>query len=206
MLFRSAERLAKIEEESKAKIKEVEAYYDKQRKALEANTEQFRRQGDEIVRNLQLEAAYNNLSTDTVEILKAQNDAYKRVDDEIQKLKDQKAQLKDDETELAGIYDVQIEKIKKLGLEQAVQAGEAIKIIQQQRAAQDELNHSLDMKAIAIKNDEAGKRLTEDLSLIGLYGEELKKQTNLIEAQRELRSTLIELQDRKSTRLNSSHT
>ena len=90
------------------------------------------------------------------------------------------------------------EKIKKLGLEQAVQAGEAIKIIQQQRAAQDELNHSLDMKAIAIKNDEAGKRLTEDLSLIGLYGEELKKQTNLIEAQRELRSTLIELQNEEN--------
>ena len=176
------------------RIREVTAWLDQQRKTLEANTAQFKRQGEEINNNLQLELAYTKVSDDAAEIIKAQMDAYKRTDDEVQKLRDQKTMLKADEADLIPIIDAQIAKIQQLGAEQSAQAVVAIKALQDQRAAQDELNHSLEMKAEAIKYDESGKRLTEDLSLIGLYGEELKKQQSYIQAQRDLRATLNELQ------------
>lgn len=189
------EKINSLESKQKPVVRsDVEPYYMNQKKALEANVELFRSQGEIFVKNIQLQGLYNGLSNDTVEILTAQNDAYLRTNQEVERLQTQKRLLKNDETELASIYDVQIGKIKTIGQEQAKQAADAIKVLQQQRVIQDELNHQLDLKALKIRSDEAGKRLTEDLSLIGLYGEQLKKQTNFIEAQRDLRSTLNELQ------------
>jgi lambda family phage tail tape measure protein len=183
---------AKADKENQQRLREAQAYYKEQARQLQANTDAFKRQGEEIVKNLQLEVAFNGVSEDTVEIIKAQNDAYKRTADEIQKLKEQKAALKPEETELAKLIDEQIAKIQRLGQEQANQATAAIQQLQAQRDAQDRLNHALEMKSLAIKNDESLLQLQEQLGLVGQYGDALQNNLVKLDVERELRGKLNE--------------
>lgn len=183
-------RLENLGNKQKKNLREVNAYYDQQVKLLKAGTEQFKRQGEEIVKNLRLQYQYNGLSEDTVEIITAQNDAYKRAADEIQKLKDQRALLKPEEKELAKLIDEQIVKIERLGHAQANQATNAIQNLQAQRDAQDRLNHALEMKSLDIGNNENLLQLQEQLSLVGQYGDVLENNLIKINVERELRSKL----------------
>jgi lambda family phage tail tape measure protein len=190
--IKNRDAAAKADEAAKKRRAEAKAYYEEQARQIEANVAAFKRQGDEIVKNLQLEVAFNGVSEDTVEIIKAQNDAYKRTADEVQKLRDQKAALKPNETELAAIIDQQIAKVQKLGQEQANQATAAIQQLQAQRDAQDRLNHALEMKSLAIKNDESLLQLQEQLGLVGKYGDALQNNLVKLDVERELRGKLNE--------------
>ena len=184
---------AKADEANKRKLKETTAYYADQAKTLEANTQQFKLQGEEIVKNLKAEAFFNTISEDTVEVIKAQTEAYKRANDEVTKLQNQRALLKPEETELIKLYDMQIAKIQQLGLEQGMQATAAIIQLQAQRDAQDKLNHSLEMKALAVKSDESLLQLQEQLNLVGKYGDSLKDNLIKLDVERELRSKLNDI-------------
>jgi lambda family phage tail tape measure protein len=177
---RAEERLAKLEEFKNSLKQTVDAAKD---------------QTDEFINQLKFQDQLLGLSDDQKEIEQAKADALKSTSDAIKKLQGDQQALKDATgqwidalgpekyQEIGRAIDEL--KVKQQGLPETVQ-----EYIQKQQAAKkaiDEAAHAVEMFAEKQKFTEAGIQLTENLSLIGLYGDELEKQTAQIELQRQLR-------------------
>lgn len=177
---RAEERLAKLEEFKNSLKQTVDAAKD---------------QTDEFINQLKFQDQLLGLSDDQKEIEQAKADALKSTSDAIKKLEGDQKALKDATgqwidalgpekyQEIGRAIDEL--KVKQQGLPETVQ-----EYIQKQQAAKkaiDEAAHAVEMFAEKQKFTEAGIQLTENLSLIGLYGDELEKQTAQIELQRQLR-------------------
>jgi lambda family phage tail tape measure protein len=187
------EAAANALEKQKQKLKELKAYYADQAKQLESNTQQFKKQGDAVVTNLQNELMFNKISEDSVEIIKAINEATTRTTDEVTKLKDARALLKPEEKELIAIYDMQISKVQEIGNIQTQQTIVAIQALQQQKDAQDRLNHSLETKSNLIRSDESLLQLQKQLETVGMFGDKLQDNLIKLDVERELRGKLNDI-------------
>ena len=187
------EAAANALEKQKQKLKETNAYYADQAKQLESNTQQFKKQGDAIVTNLQNELMFNKISEDSVEIIKAINEATTRTTDEVTKLKDARALLKPEEKDLMAIYDMQISKVQEIGSIQTQQTIVAIQALQQQKDAQDRLNHSLETRSNLIRSDESLLQLQKQLETVGMFGDKLQDNLIKLDVERELRGKLNDI-------------
>jgi lambda family phage tail tape measure protein len=187
------EAAANALEKQKQKLIELKAYYADQAKQLESNTQQFKKQGDAVVTNLQNELMFNKISEDSVEIIKAINEATTRTTDEVTKLKDARALLKPEEKELIAIYDMQISKVQEIGNIQTQQTIIAIQALQQQKDAQDRLNHSLETKSNLIRSDESLLQLQKQLETVGMFGDKLQDNLIKLDVERELRGKLNDI-------------
>ena len=187
------EAAANALEKQKQKLKETNAYYADQAKQLESNTQQFKKQGDAIVTNLQNELMFNKISEDSVEIIKAINEATTRTTDEVTKLKDARALLKPEEKDLMAIYDMQISKVQEIGSIQTQQTILAIQALQQQKDAQDRLNHSLETRSNLIRSDESLLQLQKQLETVGMFGDKLQDNLIKLDVERELRGKLNDI-------------
>jgi lambda family phage tail tape measure protein len=99
------------EDQRQTKIREVNDGLTKQRKELQEITKAFADQNRQIAENYVKEAGYINLSEETVQVLKAQDDVYKRAADAVKELQDKKAGLKDEEKGLIPVINQQIKAI-----------------------------------------------------------------------------------------------
>ena len=106
-------KIAEDMEKQAEAAREVEDAFAKQRKAIELTSVAYKKQSNEINDNLNLEKSFIGKSEDQVEIIKAQEAAYKRAADEIEKLTNAKNALGKDEQKLVSIYDEQIQKIRE---------------------------------------------------------------------------------------------
>lgn len=164
-----------------------------QRAEIENVTKTLRKQNDEVVRSLGLEASYMKMSEDSVEVAKVQREVYDRAIEAITELQNKKAGLKDEEKALAVEIDKQIAAINNSIMADQVRAETAVRNLQAMRNAQEAFARSIEDTRRAYTKGEALTQLQEELSLIGLYGEELDKQTKLNEINRDLRQQMFDL-------------
>lgn len=185
----------KRDQEAQARLQERTAKLEDFKSTLKTTVDAAKDQTQEFIKQLQFQDQLLSLSDDQKEIEQAKADALKSTSDAIKKLESDQKALKD----AAGQYidalgpekyqeitkAIQELKLAQQGLPQTVQEY----ILKQQAAkkAIDEAAHAVEMFAEKQKFAEAGQQLTENLSLIGLYGDELEKQTAQIELQRQLR-------------------
>lgn len=190
----AAEQL-KRDQEQAARAEERLAKLEEFKSSLKSTVDAAKDQTEEFVNQLKFQDKLLGLSDDQKEIEQAKADALKSTGDAIKKLEGDQLALKD----AAGQW------LDALGPEKYQEIGKAIadlkaaqaglpetvqQYIQKQQDAKkaiDEAAHAVEMFAEKQNFAEAGIQLTENLSLIGLYGDELQKQTAQIELQRQLR-------------------
>jgi lambda family phage tail tape measure protein len=111
----------------------------KKRMEIENITKAFKEQNNQLIDNINVEKMLVGKSQEETEIIKAQEEVYKRGADEIQKLRDAKAQLSKDESGLIPIYDAQIQKIQEntaatvIQVKTSLEGLHGIKLLEQDR-------------------------------------------------------------------------
>jgi lambda family phage tail tape measure protein len=93
--------------------REVTDALAKKRLEIENITKSFKQQNSQLIDNINVEKMLVGKSQEEAEIIRAQEEIYKRGADEIEKLRDAKALLSKDEAGLIPIYDAQIKKIQE---------------------------------------------------------------------------------------------
>ena len=115
---------------------------EKRRKEIENTTKAFADQSNQTLQSIALEERLIGVNSDTVEILRAQEEIYKRQQGEVQKLRDAKALLTDKEQDLAAVYDLQIIKVSEQAQKDAERVAAAVSGLQGVRLLeQDRLNN-----------------------------------------------------------------
>lgn len=180
-------------EEKKKQIREVDDALNKQIIQIQNVTAAYKQNQDQFISGLNAEARYLQMSNDAVEIAKAQTEIYDRAIAQIKELEDKKAALTDEEKRLIPVIDEQIAAIEKSIMTDQMRAENAIKNVQAIRQAQQELKAQIEDTGRAFAQTEALQDLQDQLSLIGLYGEELEKQTVILQAQKALREEMQRL-------------
>lgn len=180
-------------EEEKTRIREVEDALAKQIVTIQNVTAAYKENQDQFISGINAEARYLQMSNDAVEIAKVQTEIYDRAIAQIKELQDRKAALTDEEKRLIPIIDEQIAAIEKSIMSDQIRAENAIKNVQTIRQAQEELKASIEDTSRAFAQAEALQDLQDQLSLVGLYGEELEKQTVILQAQKALREEMQRL-------------
>jgi lambda family phage tail tape measure protein len=156
-------------------------------------TKSYAEQNNQLQTNLANQLKYMQVSIDEAEILQAQDQIRERSNEAVAKLVEMKDKLQDKEKELIPIIDAQIESIRLQEQAQITAVKTNIEAIQQYKNAQEELKASIEDTARAFAQAEAMQDLQDQLSLVGLYGEELEKQTVILQAQKALREEMQRL-------------
>jgi lambda family phage tail tape measure protein len=134
---------------------------DKKRQEIQNITKAFKDQNNQTLQSIALEEKYIGVSADTAEILKAQDEIYKRQQTEIEKLRDAKKALGNDEKGLGSVYDAQIIKISVQAQKDAERVAAAVSGLQGVRLLeQDRLNN------IERINEALQKQISYDQSLL----------------------------------------
>lgn len=167
-------------------------------------TQAYSDQNDERLKSLNLERLYLGMTENEVEVQKAVGEVIADNEKAIQDLINKRASLSADEKQLGGaaLIDQEISKLReRLEADKAATA-EAVRGLQARRAETEQLLHLNNMVRDSITNAEAITQLQEELSLVGLYGDELEKQSELLNIERQLRNELqtiaIDLLDLKA--------
>jgi len=126
---RAAEEERKLNEDRKLGNSEL----DKRKQTLKGVTAEFAKQSRAIADAIVNEAGYINLSEDQVEVLKAQDEVYKRLAESTKDLREQKAALKPEEKSLIPIINAQIAALEKQAKVDANMIGASVQALQGQR-------------------------------------------------------------------------
>ena len=177
----------RLGEEQRQQLREVAKANQSLAASIQEVTKKYKDQNDQIVENLRLEELYLNLSEENIDIAKAQREIYDRAIESITELQNKKAQLKPEEKAYADEIDKQIKIIEESIAVDQDRASKAISNLYAMRQAQEEFNRSLEDTARELQKASTLAELEEELNLIGLYGDELEKQTRLNEINRNLR-------------------
>lgn len=171
---------------------EVEDGLKSIRTSVKDITQAYAQQNDERIKSLNLERLYLGMTENEVEVQKAVGDVIDENQKAIQDLVNKKAALSKDEKQLgaAALIDEEIRKLnERLEADKAATA-EAVRGLQERRAETEKLLHINNMVRDSIAHGETLTQLQEELALVGLYGEELEKQQELLQSERELRQSL----------------
>ena len=106
---------------------------DRRKKALQGITAEFGKQSRAIAEVIVNEAGYLNLSEDQVEVLKAQEEVYKRLAESTKELQQQKMGLKDEEKALIPVINSQIASLEKQARVDANMIAASVQALQGQR-------------------------------------------------------------------------
>jgi lambda family phage tail tape measure protein len=173
-------------------VKEDQGLKQKRNSILDI-ADAYKKQGDQVLKNLQNEQRSYTMSKDTLEIVQAQESAYDDAIKTIEELYKIKSNLSDEERSLAPVIDQQISAIEKNIAANQQRVTETIKGIQQMRMAEEDLRRDIQATADAFRQSEALQDLQDQLDLIGLYGEELEKQQTIMAAEKALREEMQRL-------------
>jgi lambda family phage tail tape measure protein len=124
------------EEERKtlnAERKLGESDLDRKKKSLQGITAEFAKQSRAIAEAIVNEAGYINLSEDQVEVLKAQDEVYKRLAESVKDLEQQKIGLKDEDKKLIPVINAQIAALEKQAKVDANMIAASVQALQGQR-------------------------------------------------------------------------
>jgi lambda family phage tail tape measure protein len=110
--------------------REVTDALAKKRLEIENITKAFKMQNSQLIDNINIEKMLVGKSQEEADIIKAQEEVYKRTADEVEKLRDAKALLSKDEAGLIPIYDAQIKKIQENGNATAIQVKNSLQGLQ----------------------------------------------------------------------------
>lgn len=108
------------------KVREVTDALAQKRKEIQQASQAYKDQNDEILDSIVFEKSLIGKSEDLQQVMRAQEDVFKRAADESKKLQDAKSKLGKDEQSLAIIYDQQIAKIQEVANKDAQRIGNAI--------------------------------------------------------------------------------
>lgn len=135
----------------------------KKRMEIENITKAFKEQNNQLIDNINVEKMLVGKSQEETEIIKAQEEVYKRGADEIEKLRAAKASLSKDEAGLSAIYDEQIKKIQESTSATATQVKVSLEGLQGLKLLeQDRLNN---LQRIT---DALEKQKTLDQAILGI--------------------------------------
>ena len=130
------------EEKRLAQVREINDALDGQRKNIRAVTQAFADQNRQIADNIVKEAGYINLSSEQVEVLRAQDEVYARAAASVKELQDRKANLARDEAGLIPVIDQQIAAIQARARADSEMIAASVQALQsQQLLEQDRVNN-----------------------------------------------------------------
>lgn len=190
--------------------RQADAFRDLKRAIIEV-TSSFKEQTTTRLQDLQVQFDSIKMSEHDItlaaqkrDILKDQSNALKDLDDK-QRQVTENDQLTDQARaqSLALIREQRVE-IKNATVEQLDSAEKAAKAIEKENILLEKRNSLQDLKQMANTNEAALKAITDELQLVGLYGDKLNEVTAQLELQNSLReievtyqNTLLELEKQK---------
>ena len=148
------------------------------------------------------EIGYAMMATDTADQIRAQREAYDTIIASIEDLQNQKTQLGAGQEHLNGLIDSEIQKLYAMIPAATEAARVRIQSFQEIRNAQDDLIKQTDLMresmALAFDIDS----ITQQVALMGLYGDELKQAEIILEVTRTLQQSLMALRQRELDLIN----
>lgn len=107
-------------------LREVTDALAAKRKEIQQAAQAYANNNNEILNSIGFEKSLIGKSQELQDVMRAQEDVFKRAADESQKLRDAKSKLGKDEQSLAIVYDQQIAKIQELAEKDAKRIGDAV--------------------------------------------------------------------------------
>jgi lambda family phage tail tape measure protein len=147
----------------------------------------YQKQNNEIIKAVENEEKYLSLSNDQVELLRQLEDFTLRYKAQLADLEAQRSKLTAAQKEERQAINDTIATTFKAFLADEKVLQSKIESLQKARQAQEDLARSVEDTSRELQKLSALADLQEELSLIGLYGDELEKQTRLNEINRNLR-------------------
>lgn len=181
-------------EQEQQNIRNVIDALAKQAQEIRNITTAYKDNNDEFIRTIQLEATYMNMSKDAVEVAKAQEDIYNRAIETIAELQKKKASLSEEESGLIPVIDQQIRIIEQSIAKDQERATLAVQNIQAIRNAQEQLNKTLELQKVDLDYSQEIQAITQQIALIGQYGDELERNQMLLQITGELQTKLVDYQ------------
>jgi lambda family phage tail tape measure protein len=163
--------------------------------SIRQTTSSYMDENDALLRNIDLAKEQFSLSTDELELQNALIDNSERLRKQLEDLYKQREKLAEDPTKasLIPVIDEEMNKVRESAVVTADAISQKIKELQALRQAQEDVTRSIEDTAKAFTQSESLQDLQDQLSLIGLYGEELEKQTVILQAQKALREEMQRL-------------
>jgi lambda family phage tail tape measure protein len=182
-----------LQEQRLENQRQTESGLKKRIAELQKLGQQYKENQDLLIQSINSEATYLKMSEEAAEVAKAQNEIYNNAIKLIGELQQQIADLTEDEKGLKEELLKQIDVIEKSIPIDQMRAETAIRNLQAIRAAQEAYTRSIEDTQRVLEKNEALTQLQEDLNLIGLYGDELERQTKVNELNRDLRQQMADL-------------
>lgn len=165
------------------------------RDSVQQITRSYAEQNAERVKGLNLEKLYLGMTENQIELEKAVGEVIDQNFKAIEELKQKKAGLSADEKALGGaaIIDAEIKKLQdRLEIDKEITRA-AVEGLQARRSETQQLLAISEQLKMALDHSETLTQLQEEVSLIGLYGDELEKATETLNADRQLRETIKDI-------------
>jgi lambda family phage tail tape measure protein len=147
----------------------------------------YQKQNNEIIKAVQNEEKYLSLTNDQVELQRQLDDFTLKYKGTLAELEAQRSKLTAAQKEERQAINDTIATTFKAFLADEKRLKSAIESLQKARQAEEEFARSIENTGRELQKLSALADLQEELSLIGLYGDELEKQTRLNEINRNLR-------------------
>lgn len=167
--------------------------YDQLKNSIEATTAAFLKQRNAELQVIALQSQSLVMTQKDIEINQTRQSIYDQFTDQIIEYKNKLNELKPEQEKLRPLYLAEIATLEQLR-KTYMDLGEAAIIAtnQQLEAQQNKLAEIQNLFA-GLQVDLQLEEMQEQLTLIGLTGDELEKQTTLLEANKEMRQQLLDL-------------
>lgn len=144
-------------------VREVTDSLAAKRKEIQQAAQAYKDQNSQIIDSINFEKSLIGKSEQLQEVMRAQEDVFKRAADESKKLQDAKAKLGKDEQGLAVIYDQQIAKIQEAAQADAERIGNAIVGLQSVKMVEEDRLRTIQNVTAAIEAQISRQQQLSDL-------------------------------------------
>ena len=165
------------------------------RSSVKDITRAYAEQNAERVKGLNLERLYLGMTENQVELQKAVGAVVEENFKAVAELEAKKAAMSADEKALGGvkIIDAEIKKLKERLETDKMATRMAVEGLQARRAETEKMLAITEQLKMALDHSETLTQLQEEVALVGLYGQELEKATEILNADRQLRETIKDI-------------
>jgi lambda family phage tail tape measure protein len=172
--------------------RDVEEALAKEKIGIMGVVDAYKRSAEEKLKELKVSQAQLNMSENDIEVLNLVNENIRNNQDAIQGLRDAQSKLATD-SPLHATYGEAIKQLEKLLPLVTAQQVATVRGAQAEKAALEELNFELQLtrENFALAMDLQG--LQDQVSLIGLVGDELEDNILKLDIQRQLQSKLLQI-------------
>lgn len=182
--------------QTRDRLKEIREENQRFLESVRDVTKAYRERNAEVLQGFANEVKYLNLTDEQIALDKNRIELHKEFMDTLEELGKKRQEAMADPskgTAVASQIDAEIKKVQESAVVTQTESAKKIKAYYAELAALKDITNAIEDTQRAFSQSEALQGLQDELSLVGLYGEELEKRKVILEAEKALREEMQRL-------------